>query len=113
MIGSTCDCANSVNSSRETTRNCCRKKTVAVARIVDTFEENKCCWIKWRGGVERISHTLNCDMSMTDDFTTLQLLGCGVISRLSIGEESRYEVFYLNRDYESGVCLEVARTWSG
>lgn len=71
MIGGARQCANPISTSRQTTSNCGGKQTIAVTRVVDTFEECKGLWIRRSADSKAVSEGLDGDMSMTDDVPVL------------------------------------------
>lgn len=67
--------------------------TVAVTWVVDTLEKFEGSWVWGAGGVEGLN-LLDSDMGMSDDFTTLERLGSGIVILRGVwgieGQYSRY-----------------------
>lgn len=75
---------------------------MSVACIVDALEEGKCGWVQsalWR---QAISHILYSDVRVSDDLAlAVEILRCGVIGRLGVGEGAGSETAGLNVNVES------------
>jgi hypothetical protein len=107
MVGCRVHGADTVESSGETSSDSSFEEAIAVAIIVDTLEEVECLWVWAVGGSQVIAKILDGNVAMTNDVAALQVLWCGVVSGLSIGERASNQVGDLYLNVESLVGSNV------
>lgn len=88
MVSSTGHSANTIVALRQTPSDRSAQQSLSIACIIDPLEECKCCWVRGRAWRKRVSHVLNCDVSVPNDLAILECLWCGVVCACSIGEGS-------------------------
>lgn len=104
--------AHAVDASWKTASDDGLKETVAIAGVVDTFEEGEGCWIRRRSGAEG-TDVLDCYVAVADDVTIgVEVLRCGVVVCGGVDEEAGVEVDGLHGDVEGCVGGDVV-AWLG
>ena len=111
MVGGRVHGADAVEASWKTCSNTGCQKTLTVAGIINTLEEGKRLRVGTLSGSEAAAEILNGDVAMTDDVSTLQLLGSGVVGGKRISEDTSHQVGNLHLCGESCVwCNVVSRS---
>lgn len=114
MVGSAGHCANAISTRWQATGDSSRKSALAIAVIVDAFEESECLRIWRSAGSEAIPKGLDGNMGMADDKAILQCLWCRVVGRQGIRECAGCEVVDLDIDSKVCVCRKgISRSGIG
>lgn len=108
VVGSTGHGAGTVVTRGQTTVDGGAEASVAVAGIVDTLEEGKLLGVHGSGAVDVVSDVLDGHVGVANDLATLQLLGCGVVCALRVGEGAENHVIDLQLDIEGLLGCDVA-----
>ncbi len=115
MVGCRGEGADAVVSCWEAAGHSGGEKTFTIASIVDTLEESELGGIESGGGVQAAAEILNGHVSVPDDQATRQLLRCGVVGCVCVGERTGHEVGHLHSNVEGGVgCDSLSSSgWEG
>jgi hypothetical protein len=99
--------ANTVFSSGKTGSEVGRQEPVAIACVVDTLEEGKVLGIQRVGWVLLTVHVLHGNVGVTDDGAALEILRCGVVGVVRVGERSGLEVGDLDLEVDGLVFTNL------
>lgn len=115
VVGGTSHGADTVVSSRQTTRDSGRELALSVSSIVDTLEESELGGIRWRRRRQGVAEILNDDVSVADDGArAAELLGRGIVRAVGVGEGTQLHVLDLNGNVEVRVgCRLLAGDRAG
>lgn len=108
MVGSRRHGADAVVASGKSTGHISLNKTLAVAGIVDTLEEDELLGIKRGLGVKRVASVLDGDVGVTNDpAVSTELSGTAVVGARGVGESAEVEVGDVELDGEGLANTEV------
>jgi hypothetical protein len=107
VVGRGAQGASTVDTVGETGCKIGAERTLAVSVVVDSLEEGKVHGIQSVGRVLVATHVLNSDMGVTNDATALELLRCGVVGVVGVGERTSLQVVDLDRELDGLVRLDV------
>jgi hypothetical protein len=108
VVGGAGHGAKAVVAGGKTTRNGDGQLSLAVAGIVDTFEEGEFAGIKGLGELEVVADILDNNVGVADDLTlAVQGLWCGVVGAGGVCEGAKVHVLELQLDVEGGKGREV------
>ena len=86
MIGSRCDGANPILTSRETSRKIGREGSLPITSIIDSLKECKSLGIGRVCGVLLVVQVLDRDVSVTNTLATLETLRGSVVGIIRVGK---------------------------
>jgi hypothetical protein len=101
MVGCGCHGAGTVDTIGQTGRKISAEQTLTISVVVDTLEEGKVLGVEGVAGVLVATHVLDSDMGVANDVTVLELLGCGIVGVVGVGEGSSLQVVDLYRELDS------------
>jgi hypothetical protein len=62
------------------------EQAIAVSCVIDALEESELCGIERFFRIQSIAKILDRDVSVADDFASLELLWCGIVGLVGVGE---------------------------
>lgn len=96
--------ADSIEAGSQATIDGCFQQALAIACVIDTFEEGEGGWIRGRCGVERAAEILYGDVTVSNDLAiAIQVLRGAIIGGRWVGEGTSLQTLCLDSDGEGGI----------